>query len=234
MSIDSAPRLTEPNSGATKAALTNLSEAQSYLNLALARGLLDSTDTLRNSSVTPSLRERTFLDTYATESYQNILFPLLQFTGYLDGLSVHACQPRTPKWLIVISHDFKRRRFMELHLPAIKFPAARTAYVGIDPLFEQDEDKGERRRKEIIEGDLKRGFGVWKEDLYGVGEVLSAKRKDRGWSEARLNGLLESCALVWQENSQMKTMQSLLTWRGGQTSTDVFPERVPWEDGETE
>ena len=218
------------HSGATKPALTPLSEAQSYLNLALARGLLDSTDALLNETV--SLKDRMFLDEFATDSYQNVLFPLLQFPRYLQSLSLSPRQPLTPGRLIIVSHDFKRRRFTELHLPAIKFPVARTEYVGIDPVFDQDEDKGERRRRDITEGDLKRGFGAWKEDLYGDGEVLSAKRRVRGWSGVRMNDLLEQCASGKEGDKRREMIQRLLTWRGGDNRKEIFPERLPWEQDE--
>ena len=175
------------------------------------------------------MRERAFLDTYATDSYQNVLFPLLRFAGYLGTLPLHACQPLIPRRLIIVSHDFKRRRFMELHLPAIKFPIAKTDFVGIDPVFEQDEDGGEQRRREIVDGDLKRGFGAWKEDLYGVGEILSAKRKDRGWSEARVKEFVEHCASGGKTDEEKKITESLLTWRGGASRMEIFPERLPWE-----
>ena len=225
---------TDHSSGPTKSAYTTLSEARSYLNLALARGLLDITDPtvgLNGEGVgpaTPSMRERVFLDTYATDSYQNVLFPLLRFAGYLGTLPLQACQPLIPSRLIIVSHNFKRRRFMELHLPAVKFPVASTEYVGIDPAFEEDEDKGEQRRMEIKEGDLKRGFGSWKEDLYGTGEVLSTKRKYRGWSEARMKEVVEQCASGGKADEERKITQSLLTWRGGASRMEIFPERVPW------
>lgn len=36
---------------------------------------------------------------------------------------------------------------------------------------------------ELVDGEEKRGFGLWKVDLYGTGEVLGRKRKERGWNE---------------------------------------------------
>lgn len=44
---------------------------------------------------------------------------------------------------------------------------------------------------ELEDGEEKRGFGVWKDDLYGTQEVLGRKRKERGWSKLEEDLVLE-------------------------------------------
>jgi hypothetical protein len=50
-------------------------------------------------------------------------------------------------------------------------------YVGINPPFTPRKIAG------IEEGDRKKGYGVWKDDVYGNGTVLEEKRQSRGWDE---------------------------------------------------
>jgi hypothetical protein len=164
--------------GSTKPDRTQTSEAESYRLYAMRQGLLGSDDLIM----------RTFSEVDATDSFQNVLFSLLRFPQFVkryhqhctDG-AVSACaahQLPFPQKLILISHDFKRARFEELHLPALNYPinTARFEYVGIDPPFD------EVKMQEIKAGDAKRGYGAWKEDLYGRGELLAGKRVARGWT----------------------------------------------------
>ncbi|ETI29365.1 hypothetical protein G647_01818 [Cladophialophora carrionii CBS 160.54] len=205
--------------GATKRDRTVRSEGEGYLAVALEKNLFNlDTDIDTDTSPSPStLRSRIFVDRYATDSYQNVLLPLIQFplfaqelqsrlrgeavSGSYDNHDSHS-QARTmpaidedghaamdpnsdaklsiPTWpakLTVISHAFKRRRFLNLHVPAARFPGTQTTYIGIDPPFEPG------RMAEIEEGDRLRGYGVWEGDLYGLGALLSGKREKRGWDE---------------------------------------------------
>lgn len=61
---------------------------------------------------------------YATDSYQNLLFSILRFKSYNGSY---------PAKITVITHAFKERRFLELHGPAIKYPADRLRVLGINP-----------------------------------------------------------------------------------------------------
>lgn len=36
---------------------------------------------------------------------------------------------------------------------------------------------------ELVDGEEKRGIGLWKDDIYGTGEVLGRKRRERGWNK---------------------------------------------------
>lgn len=151
-------------------------------NVALARNLFDlDTDP-------PSLRDRIFADRYATDSYQNVLLSVIQYPLFAEGIQnwnqarAEISQPRKrrsvwPEELIIVSHAFKRSRFLDLHLPVIRPPVLSVQYIGIDPDF------GPHQLAEVVEGDSVRGYGAWKADLYGTGSLLREKRLQRGWNE---------------------------------------------------
>src|SRR5262249_4670032 len=84
--------------------------------------------------------------------------------------------PPFPAKLTIVSHEFKRTRFLGLHLPSLRW-AGDTEYIGINPPFDAV------KMAEIEAGDRLRGYGAWEVDVYGVGELLAAKRKARGWNE---------------------------------------------------
>ena len=74
----------------------------------------------------------------------------------------------------------------------------------------------------LDEGERERGYGIWKGDLYGVGEVLVAKRRGRGWVEGTLG--------VMGEGSE-EVVRGLLRWRGGESGVQVYGGVLPWEEG---
>ncbi|OCT47568.1 hypothetical protein CLCR_03539 [Cladophialophora carrionii] len=216
-----------------------------------------NTDTSPSTS-TSTLRSRIFIDRYATDSYQNVLLPLIQFplfaqelqsrlrgeapSGSYDNHDSHS-QTRTmpavdedehaaaamdpnsdakmsiPTWpakLTVVSHAFKRWRFLDLHVPAARFPVAQTTYIGIDPPFESE------RMAEIEEGDRLRGYGVWKGDLYGLGALLRGKREKRGWDE----GVFRAEVVGRFAGQARRQVEGVLAFKGRGDD-----ERAPWETG---
>jgi hypothetical protein len=202
--------------------------------VALERNLFD----LDASASSPStLRPRLFVDRYATDSYQNVLLPLIQFPLFAQELERRlrgdtttaigtdtASDPASntklshPTWPIkvtVISHGFKRRRFLDLHIPAIHFPLSRTAYIGIDPPFEPV------RMAQIEQGDRLRGYGAWERDLYGLGEVLRGKRGKRGWEEETFRAeVLDRFA-----GEARRLVEGVLAFKGRDDDA-----RAPWEE----
>lgn len=90
-------------------------------------------------------------------------------------------------------------------------------FIGIDP----PESVSPRRLLE--EGERERGWGVWRGDLYGGGELLGGKRRGRGWRD-EVEGLVgEGCE---------EDVRGLLEWGGGRTGVEVFGGALPWdEDG---
>lgn len=89
-------------------------EAQSYMRLAQATGLLPPE---------PEGYLRVTTEDDALDSFQNLLFSIARFHEYTG---------RYPARVTVIGYEMKRRRFEELHRAAIRWPEGRFAYVGVD------------------------------------------------------------------------------------------------------
>jgi hypothetical protein len=176
------------------------------------------------------LANRIFTEEYATDSFQNILFPLLLFPAFIDSItepnsSASPLQRSSmyPAHLTIISHAFKRHRFMNLHLPALRYPTTpeRFRYISIGPPMD------EVKRAEVEAGELSRGVKAWEQDPYGVGEALAAKRRARGWTVEReqrvWTELIESlnakrhgdvlCFIDWLHNQHQE----------GSTYLETFP-----------
>ncbi|BDD57161.1 hypothetical protein MAP00_002551 [Monascus purpureus] len=169
--------------GPTKKQKTNLREGESYLNLAKDNNLFS-----HSSSISP---DRLIAETHATDSYQNVLFSLVRFKEHTGSY---------PKKVTVVTHEFKRKRFMECHFPA----------VGLIPLSKR-------------EGEERSGIGLWREDLYGVGTRLAGKRAKRGWHSGMEEELFVTVDLE-------PVVRELICWNGGETGNDWFPrmKELPW------
>lgn len=116
--------------------------------------------------------------------------------------------------MTIISHAFKRARFLELHCHAIRWPLSQLEYVGIDP----PEDV--TPRSVLDQGESEKGYGVWEQDLYGVGSVLGGKREKRGW---------KACALEVVGKGKGESVDTLLKWRGGADGKEVYDGSLSWE-----
>lgn len=115
-----------------------------------------------------------------------------------------------PSKITIVSHAFKRDRFLSLHCRALRWPKQRVAYVGVNP--PQDEE-----RWAAIERGVERAALEWRDDCFGFGTVLAGKRRARGWWEGEnVNGPAE--------------LEGLLVWRGGVSGRGPYPGVLPWED----
>lgn len=158
-----------------KGNLTSLSEARSYYHAALAQELcLGHIGGGRAHQLYS--KGRILLEEHATDSLQNLLFSLLMFRKRIG---------RYPKNIRIVTHAFKSKRFLELHAPAIRWPKDRIQVQGIDPIMSIAEIES------TLQGEEKLGYAPWAQDPLGNGEVLSGKRKQRGWNEKQARVLLE-------------------------------------------
>lgn len=98
--------------GRTNPDVADLSEAQSYLN-ALKCTRRDALDGI-------------LLEERATDSYQNLLFSILLFRQIYGHY---------PSQICIVTHAFKRDRFLDLHAKAIRWPVNRIQFLGINPPF---------------------------------------------------------------------------------------------------
>ena len=96
------------------------SEGESYLRFARATGLLPSAD----------LFTRVTIEDAALDSFQNVLFSIARFRELTGAY---------PTRITVVGHNFKRRRFEDLHRLAIRWPKIRFTYEGVPLGSEADE-----------------------------------------------------------------------------------------------
>ncbi|CAE6414831.1 unnamed protein product [Rhizoctonia solani] len=134
---------------------THLTEAQSYLSLALGAGLLPSTPS--------ETFVRATTEDFALDSYQNLIFSIARFKERTG---------RYPDRITVVGFGVKKQRFEKLHARAIKWPVRSFSYVGVDVADQEDLEVAQ-------DGEHKNGFIPYMRDLYGCHDFLAAKRRLR-------------------------------------------------------
>lgn len=159
----------------------------------------------------------------ATDSYQNLLFSLIQFRVYTGVY---------PERVTVVTHEFKRARFMQCHFPA----------VGLVPVGSERDDYTQKVEviginppeeitplDTLIRGETMNGIGLWKEDLYGVNSKLVSKRVKRGWRSEMENDVFSNLGLE-------EVVLHLVQYDGGGHCNKWFPKResLPWSRTERE
>ena len=114
--------------GETRRDVGPISEAASYYFLAKHNHWLPEGDNVENP--------RTFLEEFARDSFENLLFSLCRFRE-ITG--------RYPAKVTVVGFDFKSKRFTDLHAKALGIPYHRFQYVGLQPTCPNfDHAKAER------------------------------------------------------------------------------------------
>ncbi|KAH9954912.1 hypothetical protein BGW80DRAFT_1397374 [Lactifluus volemus] len=179
-------------SGGFTSPFSATSEAESYLRFARATGLLPSAD----------MFPRVTTEDAALDSFQNVLFSIARFRELTGAY---------PTTITVVGHDFKRRRFEQLHRHALRWPKARFMYEGVPLRSEADE-------REAAAGELANAFTPYSTDLYGCHAPLVRKRAERNF-HARTHGY----------HVGAPEMHELLEWcpRDGKA---IFPGPLPWEN----
>ncbi|CAG8658891.1 2180_t:CDS:2, partial [Acaulospora colombiana] len=112
--LDNKDALLVFSGGQTRLSAGPRSEAQSYWEVAQS---LEISPKNNLSFVSMTTEE------YARDSYENLLFSICRFHEYTGHYPIS---------ITVVGFQFKRKRFVELHRAAIKFPMKRFNYVGID------------------------------------------------------------------------------------------------------
>ena len=118
--------------------------------------------------------------------------------------------------MTIISNEFKRARFQNLHSLALRWPAERLSFVGIDPEYMADDVE---RAMSVREGELRNGFLAWQNDPKGVGQELDGKR-------VRRNPWLVKQTLFESEEMKMRSgIQSIIS-----NNREVLGDGLqPWE-----
>ncbi|THH26675.1 hypothetical protein EUX98_g7517 [Antrodiella citrinella] len=150
-------------------------EAESYLRLASQTGTFGAQ---------PGLFRRATTEDHALDSFQNLLFSIARFHEYTGSY---------PELITVVGYEMKRRRFTELHRAALRWPAERFHYIGIDP----DKEVPAAR-----DGERQNGYLPYTLDTYGCHDMLQSKRRSRNpffryhsyyTSSPELGGLFNWC-----------------------------------------
>ncbi|KAK6544115.1 hypothetical protein TWF694_000825 [Orbilia ellipsospora] len=158
------------------------SEAQSYWSLAYLSKLIEPNTSLFNRSTT---------EEFARDSYENILFSICRFHEYTSNY---------PSRITIVGFEFKRERIENLHREAIRFPANKFEYLGIDNMGDNSQletfKKGEKEGPEA----------QFRADPHGCSDpTLTAKKKGRNPFRTRhgyevtspeLRGLLGWCRMA--------------------------------------
>ncbi|KAK9475854.1 hypothetical protein V1514DRAFT_264261, partial [Lipomyces japonicus] len=162
--------------GQTAKSAGPLSEAQSYFSLARTRGIIPP-DTAILSRITT--------EEFARDSFENLLFSICRFYEMTGNYPVQ---------ISVVSHEFKKKRFVDLHRAAIRYPEAQFIFHGLNP----DGDVPN-------EGERTNALVPFTNDPYGCfDEILLAKKRQRNpfrrqhpYTETcpELRSLLQFCSL---------------------------------------
>lgn len=160
---------------------------------------LDGLGTDRSLDGIP-VAQRTVTEDFALDSFQNLLFSFCRFKEVVGHY---------PQRVTVISFGFKKRRFAELHRSALRFPASRFSFVGIQP---PPGSRFDLARAE--QGELQNSLQLFESDPYGChSQVLVEKRRARNPFQRTAPYLL-SCPEI----------KDLLEWCG----PGIFRGNLPW------
>lgn len=145
--------------GETRSVSGPQTEAQAYYHVADAMNLWPS-------GKRASVRARTTTEEFATDSFENLIFSIARFREITGAY---------PEKITVVSFSFKQRRFETLHAPALRWPADRFVYVGVNPPASTGFDLARSTM-----GELKNAAAPFEKDPYGChSKVLQEKRKGR-------------------------------------------------------
>jgi hypothetical protein len=121
----------------------------------------------------PSVRARAYLEDFARDSFENLLFGICRFQEAVG------CRPQH---VSVVSWEFKRERFAELHREAIGWPRDQFSYIGAnDPEAIDQALRAEAAAR-----------GKYRADPYSLGPEFSAKKQQRN-PFRRQHGYATSC-----------------------------------------
>lgn len=206
-------------SGSKTRCETQKSEAQSYLDLCFDNefwSIFEGDE--ERSEGKGVLLSRVVLEEQALDSFGNFAFGILKFwkeTG------------QWPQKITVVSHEFKRARFMDLHAKAARWPQDCVEFVGIDPTYMANggTEWDEERTASVLRGERERGYRVWADDLWGAGEVLRGKRRGRNcWDVGQ-------CWFKNEEERVRSGVKSRVVRDGehGMEEEFLIDDKQPWE-----
>lgn len=140
--------------GVTRRGAGLISEGESYWRVA---GVVAG-------DVWGKVKGRCVSEEFARDSWENLLFSVCRFRQIVGVY---------PKRVKVVSFEFKRRRFVDVHRKALRFPRGSFGFVGLDLMSESG-------KMGIGAGEKLNAFGPYKGDLYGCrSRILKEKKMKR-------------------------------------------------------
>lgn len=124
--------------------------------------------------------DRVTTENYARDSFENVIFLICRFYEVFK---------RYPEYITIIGFEFKRERFLNLHLSqALRFPRDRVYYIGNSPnpnhLTKEEKDK---YFEDLRSSEYRNAVQEFRKDWYGVQDVLMSKKEKRN-PYSRLHG----------------------------------------------
>lgn len=162
--------------GQTRKDVGPISEAVSYYYLAEDQQWITQQDT-----------SRVFLEEYARDSFENLLFSVSRFREVTG---------RYPDKITIVGFDFKDKRFSELHRKAIGFPEVNFTYIGLRPLHKNfnhiKANEGEKLAYDSFVNDM---YGCSSPDLVEKRKIRNPFFRTIPYSMVcpEIKGLLEWC-----------------------------------------
>eukprot|EP00924_Labyrinthula_sp_SR-Ha-C_P001477 snap_masked-scaffold_55-processed-gene-1.26-mRNA-1 protein AED:0.02 eAED:0.02 QI:0/-1/0/1/-1/1/1/0/244 len=148
--------------GVTRKEAGVISEAMSYV--AAAEILLRKQNLRSHFRKFDDLSQRILTEDFATDSFENLMFSIARFAEFTGNY---------PEKISVVSLDFKKNRFVNLHRKALNFHSSRFKFYGVDIL-----DKEAKVRFTYFERTA--SIEPFKKDPFGCHEQkLKDKRKER-------------------------------------------------------
>ena len=171
-----------PTSAATRPE-SHISESESYLSLAQSQsffGIITGSDPRTHQSrlgaLTPRSKYTPYMiaETRALDSFQNLSLSLEAFRNLYGA---------KPEKVTVVSHEFKRARFEELHFKVLQEKYASTVFnfEGQDPpyMVEGSPEYDATKAQKVRHAEKAKGYDMWAKDPQGSGEEVTRKRKER-------------------------------------------------------
>lgn len=180
--------------GKTKREAGPISEAQSYYNL------LTTLEEWHES-----LRTRVYLEEYARDSFENVLFLLCRFYEITN---------RYPSHVSVTGFEFKRDRFVNHHLgDAMKFPIDRVFYYGNAPRPDDTVDQV-KYFEELERAEEAHALAHFRKDPYGTSHPLSTKKDLRNPFDTKHTYADSNPQLLW-------LLKQIYETEGARNSRDI-------------
>ncbi|ODV95920.1 hypothetical protein PACTADRAFT_19239, partial [Pachysolen tannophilus NRRL Y-2460] len=147
--------------GQTKKQCGPISEALSYYLLGCNLKIVDE----KNS-------DSIFLEEFARDSFENLVFAISRFKQIYNSY---------PKKITIVGYEFKKSRFLDYHVKAIKFPVTNVEYVGIDPQLDDStpENEKEKFQKDLKENEYAFALKFFMSDEFGIKAPLAVKKEQR-------------------------------------------------------